>query len=263
MSRALALFHRDARLALSYPVTFWMQWFSIFVTVAGLWLVSRLVPPSVNLGVSRNYFDYALVNVAFFSLQAAALQSFSRAIRNDQFYGTLEVLLVTPTPLPLLVCAPSLWSFAITLAKVAWYLLVASLIFGFHIGAANVGLALGVLGLIVASSAAVGILSAAAIVRFKQDGIAGLFAGGAASLLSGVLFPVALLPAPLGVVSWLLPMTHGLAAIRTALAGGSWLRAAADIEWLLVATALLLPLALVAFRAAVTRTRRDGTLGHY
>lgn len=266
MQKALAIFVRDARIGFSYPLTFWMQWVSIFVAVVGFWFVSRLVPPSAHLGTGGargSYFDYVVVNVAFFSMQATALQSFSRAIRRDQYCGTLEPLLTTPTPLPLLVCAASLWPFIITVLQVCWYLVLASTVFGLRLGGANVGLSLVVVALIITSSSAVGIVSAAAIMQFKQNGPANLLVGGAASLLSGVLFPVVLLPAPLRVMAWFLPITHGLAAIRAALAGGTWQTSAPDLLWLACASAILLPAALAMFRVAVHRCRVDGTLGHY
>lgn len=161
MNKILAIFLRDARLALSYPASFWMRWVSTALAVLGFAMVSRLVPPSVHLGVAGSrgtYFDYVVINVAFFSLQATALQSFSQAIRNDQFCGTLEPLLSTPTPLAL---------------------------------------------------------------------------------------------------------THGLNAMRAALAGASWSAGGADILWLNVASLILLPIALLTFGRSVQHCRVDGTLGHY
>lgn len=266
MRRVGAILWRDARLSLSYPMNFWMQWGSIFVTIVGFWFVSRLVPPSVHLGGAGgrgSYFDYVVINIAFFSLQATALTSFSKAIRTDQLYGTIEPLMSTPTPLPLLVCAGSLWPFVITLLQLAWYLTIASTIFGLPLHSANIPLTIAVLALIIASSAGVGIFSAAAMMRFKQNGPSTFLVGGAASLLSGVLFPVALFPLPLRVVAWMLPITHGLTAVRLALAGGTWRAAAGDVIWLLCAALILVPLGLLAFRAAVERARIDGSLGHY
>lgn len=260
---AIAL--RDARLALAYPLNFWMIWVGIAVSVFGFSLINRLVPASVHLGFGHtpgSYFDYVVVNVAFFSLQATALQSFPQAIRTDQLRGTLEAVLSTPTSLALIVLSSGIWSFGLTLLQIVWYFTIASLFFGLRLPHAEPGLVALFLVLIVASGAPLGILSAAAIMRFKQV-VPNFLVGSAASLLSGVLFPVALLPLPLRIVSWLLPITHGLSGIRAALHGAPWSAVAPDALWLCVAGALLLPASLAVFSRAVRRAMMDGTLADY
>lgn len=264
-AKVAAIFVRDARLALSYPLNFWLTWVSIAITVIGFSFVSRLVPPSVHLGFGRSpgsYFEYVVLNVAFFSLQATALQSFPQAIRTDQLRGTLEVVLATPTPLTLIILSSGIWAFAITLLQIVWYLTLASAFFGLRLPHANPALASLFLVLIITSSIPLGILSAATIMRFKQM-VPNFLVGGAASLLSGVLFPVALLPVPLKIVSWLLPITHGLNGIRGALHGAPWAAVQSDAVWLCVASAFLLPASLTAFSRAVRRAMMDGTLADY
>lgn len=261
----MAICMRDARLALAYPLNFWLTWVSIAVTVVGFSFVSRLVPPSVHLGFGRSpgsYFQYVVVNVAFFSLQATALQSFPQAIRNDQLRGTLEAVLATPTPLALIILSSGIWAFGMTLLQIAWYFIVASALFGLRLPHANASLAGLFLLLIITSGVPFGILSAATIMRFKQMA-PNFLVGGAASLLSGVLFPVALLPFPLRILSWMLPITHGLNGIRGALHGAPWGAVQADALWLCIASIVLLPLSLIAFSRAVRRAMMDGTLADY
>lgn len=264
-AKVCAIALRDARLALAYPLNFWMIWVGIAVTVFGFSVVSRLVPPSVHLGFGRtpgSYFDYVVVNVAFFSLQATALQSFPQAIRTDQLRGTLEAVLSTPTSIALIVLSSGIWAFGLTLLQIAWYFTIASLFFGLRLPHANPALVALFLLLIVTSGAPLGILSAAAIMRFKQV-VPNFLVGSAASLLSGVLFPIALLPLPLRVLSWLLPITHGLNGMRAALHGAAWNTVAPDALWLCVASMLLLPASLAVFSRAVRRAMMDGTLADY
>jgi ABC-2 type transport system permease protein len=109
----------------------------------------------------------------------------------------------------------------------------------------------------------VGVMSAGIVIYSKTEPPSGLIVGGVASLLAGVLFPVALLPAPLQAVSWLLPITHALAGMRGAIAGGHFAALAGDALWLAVATVILLPLALFGFAYAINRARTDGTLAAY
>jgi ABC-2 type transport system permease protein len=80
-------------------------------------------------------------------------------------------------------------------------------------------------------------------------------------LFSGAYFPVSVLPGFLRHVSEALPVTWSLDVLRSALLSNEidGLRLAGI--W--AAVAVLLPLALVLFRRALDRARRDGSLGHY
>jgi hypothetical protein len=65
------------------------------------------------------------------------------------------------------------------------------------------------------------------------------------------------------VFSWALPITHALNGIRGAFRGATLGEMSYDVLWLGAATIVLMPLALLVFRAAVARARFDGTLGQY
>ncbi|MDQ6767665.1 MAG: ABC transporter permease [Candidatus Eremiobacteraeota bacterium] len=263
--KALAIFVRDARLALSYPMSFWLNWLSIAGQVLAFYFMSKLIGPSKSFGFgghASSYFSYVIVNLAFVEFQTVAIQSFQRAIRSDQMLGTLEAVLATPTSLPLIVLSSGLWAFALTIVEVAVYLGIASLL-GLNLAHTNLVTAGAFLLLTVACMSPVGVLSAASIMTFKQLGPTNWIANGLAMLLGGVLFPVSKLPAALQHVSWLLPITHALNGIRGAVNGATLAQLAPDAIWMAGCAVVLLPLSLWAFGAAVRRAKIDGTLGHY
>lgn len=266
LNKVWQLFLRDARTALSYPLNFWSQWVAIPIGVTGLWFVSKLIPPSHHFGFggrTETYFSYVVLNVAFWGFQNNAMQSFQNSIRLTQMVGVLESLLVTPTNLPLLVIASSLWSFALTAARVAVYLLTATLVFHLSLNQANPQSMLIVLALMVTCMSSIGILGAASIMTFKQTSPAGVLFSGASQVLTGVLFPIALLPAWLQHVSQWLPLTHALNAIRAGAHGASVAQMMPDVLWLGYASAILLPTSLAVFARSVRRAKYDGTLGQY
>jgi ABC-2 type transport system permease protein len=263
--KASAIFVRDARLAFSYPMSFWLGWVSIAGQVLAFYFVGELVGPSKSFGFGgheTSYFNYVIVNLAFVEFQTVAIQSFQRAIRSDQMLGTLEAVLATPTSLPLIVLSSGLWAFTLTAVEVAVYLAIGSLL-GLDLAKTNVVTAGAFLLLTVACMSPVGVLSAASIMTFKQLGPTNWVASGLAMLLGGVLFPVSKLPVLLQYVSWLLPITHALNGIRGAVAGATIAQLAPDAWWMIACAVLLLPVSLVAFAAAVRRAKIDGTLGHY
>jgi ABC-2 type transport system permease protein len=262
-----AFFRRDLRIAMAYPMNFVMQWVGVAVAVFGAYFISKLVPNSALFGAGGRhgtYFEYAVVNLAFFSMMQVAMQSVDRAIRNDQMVGTIEATLAATPNVATFVLASMLWPLTLTVIQGAGYLVLASLLFGgspfAHV---NVGSTLLCFLLIVSSTVPLGILSAAATLRFKQVSPSDFFVGGGMSLLSGVLFPVALLPGPLQIVSWLLPITHGLRAVREALAGAAFPIIAGDVVWLSVASVVLFPLSLLLFSRALRAERMAGTLAQY
>jgi ABC-type multidrug transport system permease subunit len=260
-----AIFLRDARLAVSYPMSFWVGWVSIAGQVLAFYFMSKLIGPSRSFGFGGregSYFDYVIVNLAFVEFQTVAISSFQRAIRSDQMLGTLEALLATPTSLSLIVLSSGLWAFTLTAVEVTVYLGIASLL-GLNLTHTNLETAIAFLLLTVACMSPVGVLSAASIMTFKQLGPTNWVANGLAMLLGGVLFPVSKLPVALQYVSWMLPITHALNGIRGAVNGATLMQLAPDALWLAACAALLLPISLLAFSHAVRRAKLDGTLGHY
>ncbi|GAC1430888.1 MAG: hypothetical protein NVSMB5_25040 [Candidatus Velthaea sp.] len=266
MNKLRAIFIRDMQLALTNRMSLVLQFVSIAIAVTGMAYISRLVPPSTVLGEngrSSTYFSYVVINTAFVLFQSTALLSFAGSIRNDQLMGTLESIHSTPTSLPLLVLASNLWAFTVTFAQVAFYLVFARAAFGLHLGATNLVSASVFALLTVATMSSLGVLSAASVMVFKQRGPTNLLVGGAASLLGGVLFPIAFLPQPVQVISWLLPITHTLRGMRGAIAGASLDRLMPDAVWLTIVAIALFPLSLLAFRYAVDKAKFDGTLANY
>jgi ABC-2 type transport system permease protein len=178
--------------------------------------------------------------------------------------GTLEAMLITPTRLSTILLASSVWSFAFTSSQVLVYLLLGALIFGVNLSSANLGAAVVVQVLTILALSGIGVLSASFITVFKQgDPIQFLF-GSVSTLLGGVLYPITVLPHWLQPISYLIPLTYSLSAMRRAILLGDGLSALrADLLPLALFTAVLLPLSFVAFRYAVRRAKIEGSLTQY
>lgn len=265
MNTLLGFFRRDAKIALSYPMSFWLPWISIVISVAGFHFVSELVTPSAKLGVHgrvSSYFTYVIVNVTFTVLLSSALQSFAGIVRRDQVAGTIEPILVAAPSVPLVIVASGCWSLTISALQAGLYIVTAYL-FGLSLGQADT-LTIAVFAVLgMACMAALGLIAAAAVIAYKQAPPSNFLVGGAASMLAGVLFPAALLPWPLQIVSWCLPLTHALAGMRGGVAGASLVALAPDALWLVGATVILVPLSLMMLTHAIDRAQRNGTLAYY
>jgi ABC-2 type transport system permease protein len=263
MSVATAFLKRDISLTLSYRLSFLLQIFGIFFSVASFYFLSRLfgnalVPQLEQYG--GDYFSFVLIGLAFSGYLSLSLSNFSQSIREGQMMGTLEIMLLSPTRLSAMLFSSSLWPYLFTTLNVVVYLVMGALIFGFNVSQANFATALVVLILSIISFSGFGILSAAVVLVVKKgDPIAWLF-GGASSLLAGVYYPISVLPDWLTPLSRILPMTYALDAMRLAMLKGYSLY---EVRFLFGFAIILTPLAFLVFRKALKRAKKEGSLIQY
>jgi len=108
-----------------------------------------------------------------------------------------------------------------------------------------------------------GILSATYLLLFKRGNPAKWLLLGVSSIAGGMLFPVSILPDWLQFFARLNPVTYALNAMRAALLGSVRLRDVLHpLAILLLFAAILLPLSMLTFAAALRRTKSTGTLAH-
>jgi ABC-2 type transport system permease protein len=259
-----AIVVRDARLAMSYSYSFWLQWFNIAVEVAILFFISSLVAPSASFsptGQVLSYFNYIVINFAFLRFQNAALNIFAETIRDGQTQGTLEVILATPTGLPVIVLSSGVWAFTITCLQAVVFVAVATL-FGFQASHLHVATALGFVILTMAAFSPLGVMVSAFTILFKKTGPLVVMIQSAAALFGGVYLPVSRLPHWAQIISWWMPITHALAGLRGAFEGASIGALKYDALWLIGFTGVFLPLSLLVFAKAVQNAKREGSLAH-
>ncbi len=262
----LAFIRKDFLEEVSYRTAFLLQLGGIFLSVTLWFLIARyLRPAQAELpglpGVP--YFDYLLVGMAFNFYLNSALNSFAAKLRNEQLTGTLEAMLISPTPLPVIVFSSALWDSVMSLFQVMVYL-GTGLAFGLHLRLDGVPAFLLILLLTILAFSGIGILSAAFILYLKKGDPINLVISSVTAVFGGVFFPAASIPHNLGAVGRFLPMTYALDGIRKALLTGAGapdlLR---EIGALLLFVAILLPLGLVGFSLAVRKAREEGTLAQY
>ncbi len=264
--RLSAFLLRDLREALTYKFSFVSSLVGILLSLATFYFVAKLVPPGTpSLGpFGGDYFSFAVVGVAFSSLLGMFQEGLSSVVRSAQVSGTLEALLVTPASIPTVLFGSSLYSLILQVFRTVLHLGVALVFFGMTLGRVNVPGVLSVGLLTVLCFLGVGILSASFILVYKTGNPFGWILGTVSGLLGGVVFPVALLPPWIRWVSSLLPVTYALDGMRKSLlASASFAEVLPDIAALAVFNIILLPASLLAFRLAVRKAKRDGTLSHF
>lgn len=265
--RVWAVAGKEMRLALSYRLSFVMSIFSAFLGAAVFYFLSRMIGSSAASALSSyggNYFPFVIVGIAFQSYLNLSMDSMAGSIRNEQMLGTLEAVIATPTSLTVFAAGSALWQFAFATYRVLVYFVFGALFFGLDLSGMNLLTSITVLVVSVSAFAGMGVIAGSFILVYKQGNPVRWLYGSAATLLSGIYYPVSILPGWLQPVSWLFPITHSLEAMRQAVINGATLgEISTQLLVLLGFTAVCIPLAILSFRWALRRIRRDGTIaGH-
>jgi ABC-2 type transport system permease protein len=261
-----AFARRDIAYSSSSKLTWFGQAVSMLLMTSMLYFIGRTFDQTHSPALSAfhgRYFAFALVGLVFARFQSVALRSFASAIRRDQMMGTLEAMLVTRASVPSIVISASTSSFIFTAFQAVLFLIIGALIFRVDLHHANVLTTVVTLILAMLAISPIGILAAASVIAFKQGDSALNMIANATSFLAGVYFPVAVLPWPLRMLSSVLPITHGLSAIRAAMLTGASLSVVrADVVVLAGFAFIGLPIALGTFMLAIQHARRVGSLSH-
>jgi ABC-2 type transport system permease protein len=262
-----AFARRDLLIAWSYKLPFITDWIGMLVQVVIFQFVGKLVRPELVPtfeGSRATYMEFVAVGIALSSITGIALVRVYSVMRQEQLQGTLEALLLTPTSSSTIELGSIVYDVAYVPIRMVLFFALTTLLVGtdFH----WVGL-LAMLPLLLAFipfAWGIGIMAAAWTITFKRGtGAIGLLTT-LLTLGSGAYFPLDVLPGWAQTLAEVNPMAIALRGARDALLGGASLADIAPQTLALVPFAIAsVGLGAVAFRAALARERRRGTLGLY
>ena len=264
--KILAFFWRDFAIARGYRSAILLELAETLFGVATFYFLSKFVnTPELarSLPAGSNYFAFALVGFAFFDYLSVSMTAFETSLEEARQNRTLEALLVTQTPLPVILVGSAAYPFATLALRTCIYFAWGWLLFGFSPHTVNWLGAVAILIASILSFAGLGILSASYALLFKRGNPAKWIVLGFSGLVGGMMYPVAILPPALQWIARLIPVTYSLEGMRAALlAGSGWSGLWPSLFALLVFAAILLPLSFLVFAWALRRTKITGTLTH-
>jgi len=246
------------------------------------WVIPNVIAPFVFTFVALTLFKeasgsfglYAVLGGGMMGMWGNTLYSSGFAIEFEKWQGTLEEVVAAPSNLLHIITGRSVSNALFGLTNMVAILLIASLVFRVPLGVANPILFALSMVLTLLSVSALGLIFASSFVLTRSSQI---FTNGLEFpiyVVSGSMFPIALLPFWVHPAAYILGPTWGIEAIRNA-AGQTnvslslWqyvgVTDAFLTFWLDVGVMLLITLAYVAiaaflFKKVETKARRDGTL---
>ena len=250
--------------ALAYPLALVMTAVSLLSQPVIYYFVAQLVDSGQNVG--GDYYTFVFLGFIVATMMNGALSAFSGQLDFLLGNGTFETLLVEPVSWRWLSFGMVVWPIFRTVATTL-VIAVIGLALGADINFAQLPFALVIIILGVASAHAVGVLAASVKVLSKRaDPVLSLYQLGM-TVLSGVAFPVSLLPEVLRWLSYCLPMTYVLTAVRKLLMsdGGSISgpSPAQSVLLLLAFLAVVYPLGLWLYGRSLEYGRKLGVLAGY
>ncbi len=267
--KVIAAMLRRAKIRFNYKTWMIFDFANTLFMVFTYFLLSFIILPEdiAKAGYGYSYFDFALVGIAISHFITASLRSLALTIRLEQFYGTLESVLSTPTDFVILFMGDLLYYFFYSLIFLI-IILPTGIILGSKI-VINIWTVLTMLTLItllVIANLPIGILSAGMVLKFKQGDPIGWALTWINQFFGGTFFPIIILPSFLRFMSLGLPLTYSLDAIRYSLIWGVTLlheRILYDSIVLIIYALIGYPIAIKIFRYIYNSARKEGKIGIY
>jgi ABC-2 type transport system permease protein len=262
-----AFLRRDFLVAWSYRLGFLADVVGLVFGVVIFYFVSQMVDASTvpTYGSARpTYLEWVIVGVATGAFIQLALNRVMTAIRTEQMTGTLESLLMTPTSTITIQLGSATYDLVYIPVRTIVFFILAAILFHLDYAAGGLLQAAVILLAFIPFVWGLGILSAAGVLTFRRG--AGVVGIGAAllTLASGAYFPLALLPDWLAATAALNPIAIALEGMREALIEGvGWGTIAEEVAVLIPLAVVSLTVGISAFRLALRREQRTGTMGLY
>ena len=214
--------------------------------------------PSVEQLYGMPVVTYLLIGLAFNTYLSQSLTLVQRTINP----WSLEEVLVSPTGLVTFIVGSSLWGFIWSTLVIIIYLVVGVLGFGVILSINIIGTII-VVGLGIGTFIGFSMIGAGVLILTKQGDPVTTIITIATNLFGNVLYPIAVMPLPLQIISLFVPQYYFFTCIRPMLTGQGLQVILPDLLVLALMCAIVLPLGYLIYSWCLKMARKSGTLSWF
>ncbi len=270
LRNSLVIAKKNLRIMTRYPtgLLFWciapMLWMVPFYFQGKALVGDGLQSEGFNeLFGSPNFLVFLIVGSLTWSILDAALWGAGNSLRWEQQSGTLEFIWMAPISRTDLLTGASISEMAWASFNVAFQFAVFSIFIQWDLTALDVVLCLAVLLILIIGVFGFGFAFASLVLLFKEPGALTELVNNMLYVISPIRYPTAVLPKFLQVISFLIPFTFGITALRLLLMTTDTHETLRMMAGLLISSLVFWFFGFWAFGKAEAKTKQTGTLGHF
>ncbi|HZP73636.1 MAG TPA: ABC transporter permease [Gaiellaceae bacterium] len=232
-----------------------------------LWTVANtltivFIARGVGIGVTeRNELETKLlVGGVIWAFLGIIFEIVTETVAWERWEGTIEYTFMAPVSRPVHLIGMGVYAVLYGLVRAALVFIAVVAFIGIHLPHANYGAAIALISIASISFIGVGMMTAVLPLVSPEKGTQlGFVAQGLMLVVSGVYYPVSVLPGWMQWIAKISPATYALRGNREQILAGSGL-AWADVWPLLVIGAVSIPLGLVVFKSGERYAKKRGKL---
>jgi ABC-2 type transport system permease protein len=232
-----------------------------------LWTVANtltivFIARGVGVGpAARNELEAKLlVGGVIWAFLGIIFEIVTETVAWERWEGTIEYTFMAPVSRPVHLIGMGVYAVIYGLVRAALVFAAVVAFIGIHLESPNFGAAVALLAIASVSFIGVGMMTAVLPLVSPEKGMQlGFVAQGLMLVVSGVYYPVSVLPEWMQWISKISPATYALRGNRAQILDGAGL-AWADVWPLLLIGAVSIPLGLVVFKAGERYAKRHGKL---
>jgi ABC-2 type transport system permease protein len=203
-----------------------------------------------------------LIGAVIWAYLGIIFEILTETVQWERWEGTIEYTFMAPLARPVHLAGMGVFAVVYGVVRAAFLFFVVAAMFGLALPHANFASAVLVLAVASVSFVGIGMMTAVLPLISPEKGVQlGFIAQGILLVVSGVYYPVDVLPGWMQALATISPATYALEGIRAAILDGAGVADVWDDIWpLLLIGALAVPLGLEVFRRGERYAKRHGKL---
>ena len=259
---------KDFLVDFSYKITFFGQFFGIFLTAASFFFISEIFinTKSDHLeAFNYDYFIFATIGIAILDIVITIMRSLTQSLREAQSFGYVEILFISKIKPGYIFLCVAIYPFLKGVIKFILYLFLIQTLSNNSFLFSSIMISFFLFLVMLIPFLALSYLSVSFVLYFKQSDPINLFINILISVFSGIIYPVTVLPVFMQNISNYIPLTNQLNSVRQVLINNSLDEYIYSTLFFihLFSSILFLLLCIHIFNISIYAVKKKGTIGTY